>query len=631
MAKKFLERLTDTKTRTLFLFVLVLFIVILFVVISIVKKPSAAETKESKAAKIPEITAIPGNVTSERYQNLQEKANLERAQEAKKAGTSAVATIIGTRDKDALTKKESFGIEDQFLKGECRCVPGPGNETIPTLDPALAAKLISQIEADPASALKLMQQNPGLAKALCTKNPELALKTIENNEEAAKIMLKECPAMAKLLAERNPALFKKIMLENPELAKQLAASNPELFKKLMLEDPEFARALAKSNPDLVKTLMKNDPEFANQMAKKYPDMVKTLMRNDPDFAKTLAKSNPDLVKELMKNDPEFAKAMSQQNPDMVKILADNDPAFAKLMANIRPSTALTDKDRLASLEQARLKQKELETENAKKQQLSELQQKQITALLTAMDGQSKAALQAWNEFTPQQFVAGKWATKKEEEEAAQRSAEGGGPTGAPPGMDQTPPPSSIIIKAGTILFAVLDTSINTDEPGPVLATIVDGKFKGAKVLGSIQMVQMPGGNRPEKVMLNFNSMSIPSQNNSISIKAVAIDPETARTALATNVDHHYLLRYGSMFASSFMTGYAKIIASMGTVQTTAQNGLATTTQSQQLSTSKQLYAALGEVGKNWGQAIKDYINLPNTVTVDAGTGMGLLILSDVTP
>jgi len=115
---------------------------------------------------------------------------------------------------------------------------------------------------------------------------------------------------------------------------------------------------------------------------------------------------------------------------------------------------------------------------------------------------------------------------------------------------------------------------------------------------------------------------------SISVKAIAIDPDTARTALASDVDHHYLLRYGTMFASSFMSGYAKIIASQGTVQTATTTG-STTTTTPTLSPRQEIYAALGTVGTRFGDATSSYFTTPNTITVNAGTGFGLLILSDV--
>lgn len=699
MAKKF--SLRDTKTRTLLLFGGVVAVVIVLIIVMSVRKPSPLKTEESRAPKIPQITSVPGNVTSEKYQSLQEEENRRKAAEASKTGGSAVATIIGTRGKDALSKKETFGIEGQF--GECNCPKEEKTTAIPTLDPELADKLINQIAANPEDALKLMKAHPGLARALCNKNPDLALKAIENNKEAAKIMLSECPAMAKLLAEKNPALFKQLMLENPDLAKKIAESNPELLKQLMLSDPAFAKQMAQVNPGVVKDLMKNDPDFADQMGKQYPDLVKQLMKDDPDFAKIIAKNNPallkkfmlddpefakamaaknpdmvkdlmkgdpefarrlaennpklveglmkgdpafanlmaqqnpDMVKKLMLNDPEFAKAMAQQNPDMTAELMKNDPDFAKALraknpgidaliaTNQKKSPFTTDRERMLALEEARRKQREESAQRAQQTKLSELQQKQIAAILSNMESQSKDAYRAWNEFTPQAYVQG------DEKNSGQGGAGASGPGGSSVEVSAGSA-NAVVLKAGTILYAVLDTAINTDEPGPIMATITQGKYQGAKVLGDIQLASSPGGgNRPEKVILNFSTLTMPNDlaSKSINIKGVAIDLDTARTALATDTDHHYLLRYGTLFASSFLTGYAKVITSQGTVQTTQTTGT-TTTITPQLSARKEIFAAMGEVGKKFGEATATYFNTPNTITVDSGTGIGVLILSDVT-
>jgi hypothetical protein len=47
--------------------------------------------------------------------------------------------------------------------------------------------------------------------------------------------------------------------------------------------------------------------------------------------------------------------------------------------------------------------------------------------------------------------------------------------------------------------------------------------------------------------------------------------------------------------------------------------------------NKQIFEeALGELGTQWGQQIRPYFNsTPYTVTVDKGTSVGLLFLSDV--
>ena len=107
--------------RTLLIFGCAILIAIVVIVAFIVRKPNPLQTAESHASKIPQITAIPGNVTSEKYQELQEEDNRRRAQQAKTTGGSAVATIIGTKDKDALAQKESFGIEGDLLKAPCPC------------------------------------------------------------------------------------------------------------------------------------------------------------------------------------------------------------------------------------------------------------------------------------------------------------------------------------------------------------------------------------------------------------------------------------------------------------------------------------------------------------------------------
>lgn len=670
MAKKWLEQLSTNKTRTLILLAIAILFVIIIVIIFSTRKSSPLKTEESRTTKIPQITAIPGGITSEKYQELQEADNRRLAEEAKKKGGSAVATIIGNKDSDLLAKKESFGIEGEFLKaGDCKC---PEPTTKPT-------------------------------KPVCPKDFELALKSIENNKEAAKKMLTECPAMAKLLAAKNPEMFKQLMLENPDLAKLISESNPEIIKALMESDPEFARQLARTNPDLLKNLMTNDPDFAEKMAKANPEMVKELNRNDPEFtkklaqnnpaivkkmmledpefaklmaknnstmikdlmkgdpefARSLAKNNPTIVKELMKNDPAFADAMGQQNPEMVKQLMLDDPEFAKVMARNNPDMVttlmnndpafakallqkvpdlntiiessrkklpfLTDKQRLQALEDAKRKQQEEQTKRARQTQLSELQQKQLATLITNMEAQSKTAFDAWGAITPQAFVQG---DKKDSKDEAGNGAStsGNGATGGGKGEEET---GKVLIKAGTILFAVLDTAVNTDEPGPVMATIVQGEYQGAKVIGSVQMSSQPGNDRPEKVTLNFATMSAPSSPKSLTIQGVAIDTDTARTALASDVDHHYLLRYGTLFASSFMNGYAKVITSAGTVQTNSGTG-ATTTTTPPLTGRKEIFAALGEVGKKFGDATSTFFTTPNTITVNAGTGIGLLILSDVT-
>ena len=189
-----------------------------------------------------------------------------------------------------------------------------------------------------------------------------------------------------------------------------------------------------------------------------------------------------------------------------------------------------------------------------------------------------------------------------------------------PGNKNKGPLTPAYIKAGDIIYAVMDTSINTDEPGPVLATITQGKLKGAKLIGSLRIPP-----NAEAVILTFNTLSVLNAPSTMSINAVAIDPDTARAALASDVDHHYLARYGSLFASAFLDGLGKAQQQSGTSLTVTPNS--SLFETAQRSNRQLTEIALGRVGQVWGRIAQRNAERPNTVYVYSGTGVGILFSS----
>lgn len=315
----------------------------------------------------------------------------------------------------------------------------------------------------------------------------------------------------------------------------------------------------------------------------------------------------------------------------------------------RDAFGQTARDRERALQEQKLREQReaLEKQRAEQERLRELerqrrlaeqQKKEYEAAVQKISNQmgsyAKAAYSDWTKVPSQQYIQGSLAdrdlsrfnpsTKKPS------SVTVVGPVGTP-GLTASareranyrPTQKKVYIKAGTIFFGVMDTAVNSDEKGPILATIVSGKYRGGKLLGSFQHQ-----GQQESVIMNFNKMTVPKRAKSFGVEVVAIDPETARTALATDVDHHYLLRYGSLFAASFMQGYGQAITQQGTTTTSPLTGTTTTT-TPPLTGEEQFYAALGEVGKQWANAVRPYFNTPYTVTVDQGTSVGLLFLSDV--
>ncbi|QGP54207.1 intracellular multiplication protein IcmE [Piscirickettsia salmonis] len=186
---------------------------------------------------------------------------------------------------------------------------------------------------------------------------------------------------------------------------------------------------------------------------------------------------------------------------------------------------------------------------------------------------------------------------------------------------------NIIEKAGAIVFAVLDTQLNSDQPGtPVMATIVQGKFKNAKLLGSFKR-------EDEKLVISFDRMSLPELDRSISIKAYAINATTAQNALSSDVDNHYLLRYGGLFAAAFLQGFGDYFSQnssslCGGATTCIITGTQSTAE-QNRTTRKALYSGLGQVGTTLAGKASAAFDRPPTVTLNQGVGMGILFMSDV--
>ena len=205
--------------------------------------------------------------------------------------------------------------------------------------------------------------------------------------------------------------------------------------------------------------------------------------------------------------------------------------------------------------------------------------------------------------------------------------EKGGIAGALQGVGQGPnAPGAVVgpamIKAGDIHFAVLETAINTDEPGPIMAKIAQGRFKNSKLIGTVEVP-----NQGEKAILKFTNMSIPGADNTIPINAVAIDMNTARTALSSRTNNHYITRYGALFASSFLEGFGKSITGVQTQINTLGGTLQT--QAAADTTTESLYASLGTVGQKWGEQIGTFVERPPTIHIYSGVGLGILFLNDV--
>lgn len=274
-------------------------------------------------------------------------------------------------------------------------------------------------------------------------------------------------------------------------------------------------------------------------------------------------------------------------------------APAQTTNNRFPSiSASTPEGKLAKLE--RMQQQEMS-----QQQRQDAEQQ----MQTSMAMQAQKMLEGWSGTSKQVMMAA--IPQKVSAVAGGKGGKSAGAFG----------PVAPTLKAGTIMFAVLDTSINSDEQSPVLAHIVTGPLKGTKLLGKFTREN-------QRLLIQFDLLSVPSYPKSLSVSAVAIDPDTARSAISGQVNNHYLLRYGSLFASAFLEGLGGAIQSSGS-SISLGSGVAVVNHPK-LTTQQQMLVGLGTVGQQMGQSMSDIINKPPTVKVQGGSGIGILFMKDVT-
>ena len=175
------------------------------------------------------------------------------------------------------------------------------------------------------------------------------------------------------------------------------------------------------------------------------------------------------------------------------------------------------------------------------------------------------------------------------------------------------------VKIGDLFYATMDTTVNTDVPGPVMATIDEGPAKNARVIGAFTRSH-------DVLSLKFTQLVL-ADGTHYGITGYAVDPQTSQTAVASAVDHHYLSRWGGLIAAAFIQGYGQAIANSGATVTTSvgPNGTTTTQTNGNYTTKQATEIAGGVAAGQLMNAAQQNFNRPPTVTLVVGSGLGVLI------
>lgn len=203
-----------------------------------------------------------------------------------------------------------------------------------------------------------------------------------------------------------------------------------------------------------------------------------------------------------------------------------------------------------------------------------------------------------------------------------------GASGAAPEVSATAsaqPALAPDIRANDAFLGVTMSAANTDDKQPIVrAKILNGPAKGSMLMGSIEMTEHAPG-----ALVHFNLLTPPDGGPSMAIDAIAIDPRTSQSSVASHVNNHTLTRLGAVFASSVLSGVGQGLLKGGQQQNIISSGQNLVVEQDPYTNKQLLMIGLGTAGTNAGQMMQGTINRRPTVTLKDNTEIGVLFLKDV--
>ena len=182
---------------------------------------------------------------------------------------------------------------------------------------------------------------------------------------------------------------------------------------------------------------------------------------------------------------------------------------------------------------------------------------------------------------------------------------------------------AMVPAAGTILYARMIGELNSDAPGPAIATIVAGPLAGARVIGSFETARAG-------LVIKFTTMTVPADDESgtitTSINAIAVSSDNLTSGMETSYNSHFVTNLGVTFVAGFAQGFGQAIAQSGSTVTNTGTGLSVITNPT-LTLSQELASATGTAAGAAGSQFQQmYGNRPPTIKLAAGTPFALVFL-----
>lgn len=178
-----------------------------------------------------------------------------------------------------------------------------------------------------------------------------------------------------------------------------------------------------------------------------------------------------------------------------------------------------------------------------------------------------------------------------------------------------------LFRPGDLLFAEVLTTVSSDLESPVMAEVVSGPHRGARLVGTFA-----ADPRASAMVVSFTSMSLPD-GRTVQVNAFAVDGRSAETAVASDVERRYVQRYGPILAATFLSSFAQAQAQPSRIVQGSGQDLQVTLSAPTVRQS--LFAGLGAATNVIAQDIARSAPAGPRVNLRAGHPIGILFVEPV--
>lgn len=203
------------------------------------------------------------------------------------------------------------------------------------------------------------------------------------------------------------------------------------------------------------------------------------------------------------------------------------------------------------------------------------------------------------------------------------------PTGAMPdgyspygyGPTSVAASSSVLAKAGSVAYARIVNGTNSDTPGPIVAQVLRGPLRGARLIGSFTT------NRETTALIVQFDQVVLDDATIIPTTAYAVDALYGELPVRSAYDPRYFQRYAPKLAGAFLRGAGAALATTGATVVGVGDSVAIVRP--EASAAEAVAAGVSDVGSQLAEEVGNQGPETGLVTLYANKLVGVLFLANV--